>query len=1026
MNFKTPFKVLTTAALIGTLSLSAVAPGAASAASTVNKVSTKAAADQPTTKIEKIIITKDNKDYTIDRVLYNQLLDANDASVKDATITAVVAADGTYYTREAYSQALAATDSVQEAFAALEEIAKTNPEVLVETIPGSIEIGEGGVEVKDPTETPDSDFTVTEIAAINGTQVEVTFNKAPKDAPKAADFQIDGLEVKSVNAKSGSDKTFVLTTTAQEAGKEYTVKYGEQTKKFTAVQQVSKLEAVTTNVTQQVGKEATVEYKVLDQAGKPVVGKEVYVRAGSSSASVGFPPVEKTVKSDENGVVKFTYTRNEATVDNSGVQYAEAVTAYVVDQPLVRESNVKVNWTVADTSRLTVKASAQGEIGHNTPVEYTIDAKDADNKPLAKGETINLNLTYANNSVLNANAIKVELKQTNGTWKDVTLVAAKEAYKFDLVEAGKATVRVTYANPTAANAEKAIEVVPSFEYAPNGTTKEEEKSVAVAPALKFVQQKATLTLEPVSEGNEVAYDKTKDYVLTAKDQFGNPFRGEVTVDALENADGLSSTDAVADYILSVDSDGDEVFEKLGTTSIKINFAVGADDKVDEDGKVIVRVDNNETNKTTNELTLAAFVDTNADNYISDKEANVKADKVKFGQSGPSSIKVESKANSVAINSSAVGTIDYAVTLLDKDGKEIKPTTPVVFKVQKYNKTTKTWSDDSAAVISIKNAAGTELTDSSLSGTATFTGGKYTILAGKAESKYAKVTVKPGSTPTNNDEYRLVVFADGGKNPDGELQTDEVSANAEFTVETAQLTKASVASDVATYVFADGSALKDAVALTKANTDGVTYTYTTKDQSGTAFAVAADTTVTWTVTNNTDGKVTLNDSSNTVLEKGETKTVSTTVASGASTTTLKAIAATTPTADAVTEGNLVVKAQTTVSGTATEQKTYIYAADKVVKASGSATPKVTYTGTVTSLNLNGDKSTDGAIKDDGNFFVINAGTVGDIVIDNIDEANVSYIVEGNTANEAAFEKAVKVGSSVLVSTDGTGKTTITLK
>jgi len=37
MNFKTPFKVLTTAALIGTLSLSAVAPGAASAAEKTSK-----------------------------------------------------------------------------------------------------------------------------------------------------------------------------------------------------------------------------------------------------------------------------------------------------------------------------------------------------------------------------------------------------------------------------------------------------------------------------------------------------------------------------------------------------------------------------------------------------------------------------------------------------------------------------------------------------------------------------------------------------------------------------------------------------------------------------------------------------------------------------------------------------------------------------------------------------------------------------------------------------------------------------
>ena len=189
MNFKTPFKVLTTAALIGTLSLSAVAPGVSAA---TNQVTAKSEAEQPTTKIDKIIISKDGKDYTIDRVLYNQLVEAEDASVKSATIKAVVSADGTYYTREAYSQALAGTDSVKEAFAALEEIAKENTEVLVETTPGSIEAGENGVEVKDPTETPEEgDFEVTEIAAIT-TNV---------DKKGTLGFTVNGKEVSIADLK---------------------------------------------------------------------------------------------------------------------------------------------------------------------------------------------------------------------------------------------------------------------------------------------------------------------------------------------------------------------------------------------------------------------------------------------------------------------------------------------------------------------------------------------------------------------------------------------------------------------------------------------------------------------------------------------------------------------------------------------------------------------------------------------------------------------------------------------------------
>ena len=225
MNFKTPFKVLTTAALIGTLSLSAVAPGVSAA---TNQVTAKSEAEQPTTKIDKIIISKDGKDYTIDRVLYNQLVEAEDASVKGATIKAVVSADGTYYTREAYSQALAGTDSVKEAFAALEEIAKENTEVLVETTPGSIEAGENGVEVKDPTETPEEgDFEVTEIAAITKTTVKVSF-PALKEAVENPVFTVTDGEGKEVAVKeiklidadeTEATLTFVTPLTEEPTGK---------------------------------------------------------------------------------------------------------------------------------------------------------------------------------------------------------------------------------------------------------------------------------------------------------------------------------------------------------------------------------------------------------------------------------------------------------------------------------------------------------------------------------------------------------------------------------------------------------------------------------------------------------------------------------------------------------------------------------------------------------------------------------------------------------------------------------------
>ncbi|GEM_PF-6936038 len=733
-----------------------------------------------------------------------------------------------------------------------------------------------------------------------------------------------------------------------------------------------------------MGKEVTVEYKVLDQAGKPVVGKEVYVRAGSDSASVGFPPVEKTVKSDENGVVKFTYTRNEATVNNSGVQYAEAVTAYVVDQPLVRNSAASVSWTIADTSRISVEATKAGKLGHGTAVEYTVEAKDADNKALAKGEDITLAFDYANTVSENNASVKVEQKQANGTWKEVTSTIS--GADITLLEAGKTTVRVTF---TPNDADKVIDVVPSFFYSESGVV-DEKATIAIAPALSFEKQKATLTLEPVSEETEVAYDKEKSYVLTAKDQFGAPYLGTVRVDSLENADGLSSTKAVANYSILADVDEDESFEETSNAATYLNIDLSEDDN----GKAIVNFKNTTSS---NKLTPVAFVNPTTAGYIDAKEANVKAPTITFGQEGPSSIKLASKTTTAAVS----GTIDFSATLLDKAGKEVEPTTQLILKVQKYNTSTKKWEDNSASTISILDEDNSEVG----------TGTPYVIAAGDVASKYDKITV----TPAAAGDYRLVAFSDNDAS--GTLETDEVSANAEFTVDEALFSKAELTSN-ATYNYAEGSALNNAIALATAKT-AVEYTYNLQDQSGNDFEAPTNgQKVTWTVTNTTDEDITVTDSDDgelATIKKGETKTVSTTAATTETSTAIKVIAD----ADA-TEGTVTVKATTNVKNTATEQTTYIYAADKLV--SDATTSKVTYTGTVTSFNL--DTNANDSIKADGNFLVVTAGTVGDIVVDN--STAVSYIVEGNTANEAAFEKAVKIGSTVLVSTDGAGNTTITLK
>lgn len=99
MNFKTPFKVLTTAALIGTLSLSAVAPGAASAAE--NKTAQSKAGEEVNFPISKAILS--NGTSTISVPFEDYIAAAgSEAALNGYELKFLVAEDGTVYSLEDY------------------------------------------------------------------------------------------------------------------------------------------------------------------------------------------------------------------------------------------------------------------------------------------------------------------------------------------------------------------------------------------------------------------------------------------------------------------------------------------------------------------------------------------------------------------------------------------------------------------------------------------------------------------------------------------------------------------------------------------------------------------------------------------------------------------------------------------------------------------------------------------------------------------------------------------------------------
>ena len=272
MNFKTPFKVLTTAALIGTLSLSAVAPGASAATNQAKTSVTQKAA----TTIENVVFkTADGQYLTLTPSDY---LDAKEAGVDFSKLELVaVQADNKTYSKSDYLDAKEASQN--DPAKAFELLAKTEGAALeITTTPASIEKDENGdFVVKPGTPTEEADFEVTEIAAINSTSVKVNFSKAAESLDKA--------DVTVTNAKSG-DKQYIKSVTLSEDKKSATVEFydalttknsykvavkdaGEATLDF-VVAEVKEIQAETTQTLAPVGGNVDLtklSYKVLDENG---------------------------------------------------------------------------------------------------------------------------------------------------------------------------------------------------------------------------------------------------------------------------------------------------------------------------------------------------------------------------------------------------------------------------------------------------------------------------------------------------------------------------------------------------------------------------------------------------------------------------------------------------------------------------------------------------------------------------------------------------------------------------------------
>lgn len=266
---------------------------------------------------------------------------------------------------------------------------------------------------------------IASVKAINDTTVEVTFKKDQKDV-KASDFKIEGLEVKNAATKQGDDKIVILTTSKQEAAKEYTLVYKEtDTKTFTAKSAVipTAITTSTASVQGTVGKEVTLKAQVTVAEGQSKAGIPVTFNIDGAESALNKDIVAEAY-TDENGVATYSYTQYNTASD--------AVAIYATGKPADR-ALAKVYWGVQDQLTVVENDTKGATLANGDTKQYKVTYLDAKTgKPVPNTE---LNVTFAENIGVTADKI------SNAKVKDTRTGAESTPYQLADGTTKEATVK---------------------------------------------------------------------------------------------------------------------------------------------------------------------------------------------------------------------------------------------------------------------------------------------------------------------------------------------------------------------------------------------------------------------------------------------------------------------------------------------------------------------------------------------------------------------------------------------------------
>ncbi|MEY2371453.1 S-layer homology domain-containing protein [Lysinibacillus capsici] len=411
------------------------------------------------------------------------------------------------------------------------------------------------------------------IKAINNTTVEVTFDEEVNvDDVKAANFKIDGLEVKNASVKQTNKKVVVLTTEAQTADKEYVLSYkDEEIGKFKGVAAVipTKIDVTTSSLQGIIGKEVTLKATVTVAEGQSKAGIPVTFNIVSDNANVN-SKIEVEALTDENGVATYSYTRYYEHNDN--------FTAYATSKSSVASSG-KVYW--ADKAQLAVSEITTGnELANNAKKSYKVVGAKNTTYYIAIKE----NLNVAPDKI--TNVYVQDHNNTNNFVIPYELTTGSDQYaKVQTNSNGEATFTVYGSNLSATP----IVYLPSS--VNKSATDYSYSKLALqseAPTVKF-SQIDKLAVSVVAEGTADSAEYLGTTVPVAYNQ--NSVGGRTYTVTVTDKDGKIAPEGTAAYVAFEDGNisGDVYFSTAKDNFSKVAKGDVKQITVGKDGKAQFRV-----------------------------------------------------------------------------------------------------------------------------------------------------------------------------------------------------------------------------------------------------------------------------------------------------------------------------------------------------------------------------------------------------------------------------------------------------